>query len=179
MLQLILIIFIILIIIAIICIDFHNVESFKDKDNVSINVLTDITIKILTIKNILDETQAKLNYDIVMLQELKSNNQQLEVLNDKIMKIEKYRNSIDSKMQKIDKMKDKVYSKLPTILVEKLNESVEMTLRHKALYKEIVEITSNNKFDKVKSMVNPELLKLEKYSKDLQNILLDVMTKFY
>lgn len=179
MLQLILIIFIILIIIAIICMDFNNVENFKDKvdktDNISINVLIDVTIKILTIKSILDETLAKLNYDIIMLHELKSNNQQIEILNDKIIEIEKYRDSIDSKMQKIDKMKDKVYSKLPKILVEKLDRSVELTLERKTIYKEIIELTSNNKFNKI----NPELLKLEKYSKDLQTILLDIMTKFY
>ena len=181
MLQLILIIFIILIIIAIICMDFHNVEGFKDKvDNTSINVLIDVTIKILTIKSILDETKAKLDYNIIMLNEtygihneMNSDNKQVEILNNKIIEIEKYRNSIDNKIQKIDKIKDKVYNKLPKILIEKLNESVEITMRHKAIYKEIVEITSNNKFD-----INPELLKLEKYSKDLQKVLIDVMTKF-
>ena len=180
MLQLILIIFIILIIIAIICIDFHNVEGFKDKadktDNTSINVLIDITIKILTIKSILDETNAKLNYDIVMLNEIKpDDNKQVEILNNKLQKVEKYKNNINSKLQKIDKIKEKVYSKLPTILVEKLNRSVEITMKHKAIYKEIVEITSNNNFDDI----NPELLKLEKHSKDLQKVLVDVMTKFY
>lgn len=189
MLQLILIIFIILIIIAIICMDFHNVENFKEPTKkslnyLSLNILIDIVEKINTIKTVLNETEVKLNYDIAILNETKTIStggyvDQMETLNSKVARLESYKSDIDDKIQKIDKIKDSIYEKLPKELIDKIEEIAELNVRYKNIYKDVIELTTKRSFTKIQKEIKTDLEKLEQHAIELRPILLDVITRFY
>lgn len=193
MYKLYLLLFTIVVAIIILIILNFNKEPFENKNEnknenklnyLSINTLIDITEKLNMVKNVLNDTEVKLNYNIAILNETKTTGtseymDQIDTINGKMVRLEMFKTDVAEKTNQIDKLKDNIYNKLSEELIKNIEELAEVNIKYKNIYKKILELTTKTDFKNTNKLIKNDLTALNKHLIGLKDILVDIITRFF
>jgi hypothetical protein len=193
MYKLYLLLFIIIVFIIFFVIFNFTKEPFKNKNKnenenklnyLSINTLIDITEKLNMVKNVLNDTEVKLNYNISILNETKTTGtpeymNNIDTINGKFVRLEMFKTDIAEKTNQIDKLKDNIYNKLSKELIQNIEELAEVNIKYKNIYRKILELTTTTDFKNTNKLIKNDLSTLDNHLIELKDILVDIITRFF